>query len=82
MTGRISEATRRQLGVAVSPHLFRDAAATTMTSQSPRDARAIRDLLGHKGFDTVDKHYNHAKMIDASRHYARMLVAKMSGGPE
>jgi integrase/recombinase XerD len=74
MTGRITAATKKSLGVAISPHLFRDAAATTMVTQSPQAARAVRDILGHKGFDIVDKHYNHAKMIDASRLYAGMLA--------
>lgn len=81
MTACISDATRRQLGVAISPHLFRDAAATTMASKSPGDARAVRDLLGHKGFDVVDKHYNHAKMIDASRLYARLVTGQRKGRP-
>lgn len=75
MTGRITTATRQALGIAVSPHLFRDAAATTLTTQSPKDARAIREILGHSGFDTVDRHYNHAKMIDASRRYAGILTS-------
>lgn len=82
MTGRITAATRKNLGTAVSPHLFRDAAATTLVTESPEAARAVRDILGHKGFDTVDKHYNHARMIDASRRYAGMLVKLEKGKPE
>ncbi len=77
MTDRISAVTRRTLGVAISPHLFRDAAATTVTSESPKDARTVRDILGHKGFATMDRHYNHAKMIEASRRYAAMMGRTM-----
>jgi site-specific recombinase XerD len=82
MTGRITSATSKNLGTAVSPHFFRDAAATTLCTESPEAARAVRDVLGHKGFDTVDRHYNHAKMIDASRRYAGMLVKLEKGKPE
>jgi len=45
--------TGRLLGVKVSPHLFRDAAATTLTRLSPDDTRLIRPLLARADFGSL-----------------------------
>lgn len=54
---RIIRRTRDGLGVAVSPHRFRNAAATFLTMQDPANAFAARDLLGHKSLTMTKKHY-------------------------
>jgi integrase/recombinase XerD len=73
---RLGDLTRRLTGVRVPPHLFRDAAATTLARMSPDSARLIRPLLGHAGFRTAQRHYNHARGIEAGRDYAA-LVARL-----
>ena len=70
---RIGDATRRLLGVRVTPHLFRDAAATTLSRASPENARLIRPLLGHASFGTAERHYVHAGRIEAGRDHARLI---------
>lgn len=70
---RIGDATRRLLGVRVTPHLFRDAAATTLSRASPENARLIRPLLGHASFGTAERHYIHAGRIEAGRDHARLI---------
>ena len=77
---RITELTEKMTGVRVPPHFFRDAAATTLARQSPEDAHLIRALLGHSGFRTAERHYNHARAIDDGRAYAS-LIAGMKKGP-
>ncbi len=74
MKNSITIATQRQIGVAVSPHLFRDAAATTLVRQSPKDTRSIRALLGHSSFETAERHYIHAMGIEAGRDYATVIA--------
>ena len=69
----ISKATREQIGVAISPHLFRDMAATTLVRSSPTETRAVRALLGHKSYATTERHYVHAEGIEAGRDHARLL---------
>lgn len=73
LTGRISKATRRQLGVPISPHLFRDAAATTLAHDSPDAARITRSLLGHSTFRMAERHYNHATSLQAGRQYSDLI---------
>lgn len=70
---RISDLTERMTGVRVPPHFFRDAAATTLARDSPEHARSAGPLLGHTNFRTAEKHYNHARSIEAGRVYNECL---------
>lgn len=70
---RIALAVKEATGIRVSPHLFRDSAATTATRHSPESARLIRPLLAHSGFETAEKHYIHAGSIEAGRDYASLI---------
>jgi len=74
---RISQITAHLTGARVSPHLFRDAAATTLSRASPKDARLIRPLLAHASFGTAERHYIQAYTIEAGRSYAEILEREM-----
>lgn len=76
---RIAWQTRRMTGVSVPPHFFRDAAATTLVRISAQGARLVQPVLGHSNNRTADRHYNHAKTIEAGRDYAA-LVSKLKKG--
>ena len=78
LSTRIREITFDLVGVRVTPHFFRDAAATTLAYASPESARLTRAILGHSGFRTGEKHYNQATMVDAGRKYAD-LIARPGG---
>jgi len=71
---RITRVTKRLLGVAISPHLFRHCAATSIATDSPRMARMTRALLVHTSNATGEKHYNRANMLDAGRRHAAVLA--------
>lgn len=49
--------TEKELGVAVSPHRFRHAAATFISVADPERIRIAKDLLGHRSFTMTEKHY-------------------------
>jgi len=70
---RIGDVTLKLTGKRIPPHLFRDAAATTLARSSPQNARLIRPVLAHSGFKTAERHYIHAQTIDAGRDYASLL---------
>jgi integrase len=70
---KICTITRRLTGVPISPHLFRDAAATTLVRDAPDSARLVRGLLGHSGFKTAERHYMHATAIEAGRSHATLV---------
>lgn len=71
---RIRELTEALIGVKVSPHFFRDAAATTLARSSPEAARLTRAVLGHASHRTAHAHYNHARALEAGRDYHAVLA--------
>ncbi|HUE72757.1 MAG TPA: hypothetical protein VMP01_17865, partial [Pirellulaceae bacterium] len=65
--------TRRELGTPVNLHRFRHAAATTIAIHDPERVLIAKDLLHHKAPGSVERHYNLAASLEASRGYARLL---------
>ena len=53
----VTRRTEAAFGFSVSPHRFRNAAATFLSVHDPENARAAKDLLGHASFATTEKHY-------------------------
>jgi hypothetical protein len=50
--GRIMKLTRARFGHAVNPHLFRDAAATSIATEDPEHVYVTRSVLGHSTLRT------------------------------
>lgn len=72
---RVCRHTQEGLGFAVSPHRFRDAAATNLAINDPANVLVARDLLGHASFTGTRKTYIIAKSAEASRHLAGAVSA-------
>jgi integrase len=68
-----TEYTKAKLGYAVSPHRFRDSAATTIATEDPAHVRDILAVLGHASLATSERHYNQAGTIEASQAYHKAL---------
>jgi integrase/recombinase XerD len=75
---RIRRHTAEAFGVAVNPHLFRDAAATTLAIVDPEHVRVAAPLLGHRTFMTTERHYQQAKTFEAHRAYVDAVFGKQS----
>jgi integrase/recombinase XerD len=56
-----------RLGIRITPHDARDAAATLWAIADPQNVGISRDLLAHADLRTTNKYYNRAKGIEASR---------------
>ena len=50
----------------VHPHLFRDCAATSIATSDPEHVRIILSVLQHSTLRTSERHYNHARGIQAT----------------
>lgn len=66
---RITQATEKRLGQAVSPHLFRDSAATYIAELAPDQALMAAAVLQHRQFETTRNHYIHGQQHKAARMY-------------
>jgi hypothetical protein len=71
---RIIKHTRAAFGRSVSPHLFRDCAATSIAVDNPKHIGDASLVLGHAGHRMTEKHYNHARSLEASRRLAGTLA--------
>jgi integrase/recombinase XerD len=73
---RIRKHTKDAFGAAMNPHLFRDAAATTLAITDPEHVRVAAPLLGHRTFTTTERHYQQAKALEAHRTYLDALFRR------
>jgi integrase len=69
----ISGQSEDRLGVRITPHDARDAAATTWAIAAPDQIGIARDLLAHRDLRTTIKYYNRAKGVEASRAYRQVI---------
>jgi integrase/recombinase XerD len=67
--------TTERLGIRVTPHDARDAAATTWALAAPEQVGVARDLLGHSDLRMTTKHYNRARGVEASRTHHVVIAA-------
>ena len=63
-----------RLGIRITPHDVRDAAATLWAIAAPDRVGISRDLLAHADLRTTERHYNRAKGIEASRAHSRVIA--------
>ncbi len=70
---RVCHHTLEWLGKLINPHLFRDCAATTIAIHDPEQVRAASALLGHGSPATTERHYQHAKSLEAHRLYTKSV---------
>jgi integrase len=61
----ISKITEQTLGVDVSPHLFRMAAATTAAIYGSSTPHLATGVLGHRDKRITEEHYNRARSLQA-----------------
>jgi integrase len=76
----ISRLTRECLGVDVSPHLFRTAAASTAAASGSATPNLASAVLGHTDPRVTEDHYNRATNTSAVKAYAKIVETIMEGG--
>jgi integrase len=66
----LSKITLETIGVSISPHLFRTAAASTAAGYGGSTLHLASTLLNHTDPRVTEEHYNRATSIAAGRIYA------------
>jgi integrase len=74
----VTETTRSSLGVAISPHLFRHAAASTLAVYAGAEPGVAAALLQHVDPRVTEEHYNRASSTYAAQGYLA-LINKIEG---
>jgi integrase len=78
MTGRkvgslITQITQETLGIAISPHLFRTADATTAADAQSEMPYLASALLGHTNPRITDEHYKRNSSLNVQSDYAQFI---------
>ena len=69
----VSRHSEARLGLHIAPHDVRDAAATLWAIAAPAQIGVARDLCTHADLRPLDKHYNRARGVEASRVHANLI---------
>lgn len=67
--------TKREFGVTIGPHLFRDCAVTSIAVDDPDNMMAAATVLGARTIRTVERFYNQATSAEALRRYHATILA-------
>lgn len=59
--------TEEAFGEPISPHLFRDCAATSVAIRDPHHVRIAASILGHHRLSTTQAYYDQSRMLEAGR---------------
>jgi integrase/recombinase XerD len=77
---RICRQTGERFGEHCSPHMFRDAAASTLATEAPEYVRLAAPLLGHRSFQTTEKYYRQAKAQEGHDRFTQAITALRGEG--
>jgi integrase/recombinase XerD len=66
---RMTQVTKKHIGHPVTPHMFRDAAATFITELAPEHAMMAAAVLQHASLDVTMRHYVHGQQHLAALKY-------------
>lgn len=69
----ISKTVQREIGIAMTPHQFRHAAAAILLDARPGALDLVKDLLGHRSIKTTSHFYAGMRTPAAAREYGRIL---------
>jgi integrase len=79
VTSLVTKVTLKHLGKSISPHRFRDSAATGIALEMPEYIGITKSVLGHTILKTSQDHYNHAHSFTASAELAEVINELRSG---
>jgi hypothetical protein len=70
---QICKHTKSAFGASITPHWFRDAAATFIAVADPRNIGDAHHVLGN-ALAMTERHYNQARSLEASRRHNAMIA--------
>lgn len=74
----VTETTRRELGKAISPHMFRHCVPYTIANLDGSQIGLASSLLQHSDPRTTEKHYNLAHSVESSRAFGDIVSGLMT----
>ena len=78
LSEQISKRLWKVLGLKVTAHQFRHAAAAIILRHEPGNYELVRRVLGHRNIQTTINFYVGLEMIAAARRFGEMVTATMA----
>jgi integrase/recombinase XerD len=72
----VKRLTEEAFGQSISPHLFRDCAATSVAIRDPKHVRIAAGILGHHNLSTTQDYYDQSRMLEAGRAVQSALIER------
>ena len=80
LSGQISERLWKELGLEITPHQFRHAAAYIMLKADPGNYELVRRVLGHRSITTTRNFYIGLESLEATRVFGDLVTDLMNTG--
>ena len=77
----IERTTRTTIGVGVSPHMFRSAAASSAAVHADYNPYLGSAVLHHRDKRVTEEHYNRASSLSAANEYGRLIRQQIEESP-
>ena len=81
LSRQISERLWKELGLEITPHQFRHAAAYIMLKADPGNYELVRRVLGHRNITTTKNFYIGLETLEATRLFSEMVSDLARGEP-
>jgi integrase len=78
----IAETVEREVGLRVTAHQFRHAAAATILKQRPGEFEFVRRILGHRNVQTTIRYYTGLEAFAASAQFGKLIEERLSVHPD
>lgn len=74
----IAERVEREVGLRVTAHQFRHAAAATILKRRPGEYEFVRRILGHRNVQTTMKFYTGLEAFRAGEHFGNLIEERIA----
>lgn len=75
--GQVTKRIEREIGLAVTPHQFRHAAAALILRADPGNYELVRRVLGHKSLATTTSFYIGLESLSAAERFGEIVTAML-----
>ena len=75
LSAQLTELILERIGIRVTPHQFRHAAAAVILKHSPGNYEFVRRVLGHKTLMITIRHYVGFETVAAARQYGELVMS-------
>jgi integrase len=78
---QITERIQKAVGLRITPHQFRHAAAAIYLKHRPGDYETVRRLLGHRDIQTTVRFYCGLETMEATKQFGQLIREQMRFEP-